>query len=294
MPCYDKKLESSRADFKVDDLAEVDCVITSVELESMMKENNFNFADFCAQGPADENANPAESFDPFSACSPPRPSPPSGTGASSSGGYQSFVMRYAAKELFDIELTPEAIEEGSAQVKVREISSPDCKEYTLEDSSSGRCLLRFYRVYGFKGMQSVLRAVKKQESAGRLPSVNRMPISRGASGRSRISAFSHDFHFVEIMACPSGCINGAGQLKSEVKSEPLHSSSQALLTKNAEIAYQLIERSRSCLLPERGDALRNLYNRWLHASSDEKSRIREVLHTQYRAVQKSDFLGLKW
>lgn len=44
MPCYDKKLEASRSDFYNDiyRTRDVDCVITTGELEKMMNEQNFD------------------------------------------------------------------------------------------------------------------------------------------------------------------------------------------------------------------------------------------------------------
>lgn len=45
MPCYDKKLEASRPDFFLDefDTREVDCVLTTGEIEKMFQEQNIDF-----------------------------------------------------------------------------------------------------------------------------------------------------------------------------------------------------------------------------------------------------------
>lgn len=40
MPCYDKKLEASRSDFEIDGVRDVDCVITTGELEKLILESN--------------------------------------------------------------------------------------------------------------------------------------------------------------------------------------------------------------------------------------------------------------
>ena len=45
MPCYDKKLEASRPDFFLEqfDTREVDCVLTTGEIEKMFQEQNIDF-----------------------------------------------------------------------------------------------------------------------------------------------------------------------------------------------------------------------------------------------------------
>lgn len=45
MPCYDKKLEASRPDFFLEqyDTREVDCVLTSTEVEKMLQERGIDF-----------------------------------------------------------------------------------------------------------------------------------------------------------------------------------------------------------------------------------------------------------
>lgn len=46
MPCYDKKLEASRPDFFLEQFntREVDCVLTTGEVEKMMLEQNVDFS----------------------------------------------------------------------------------------------------------------------------------------------------------------------------------------------------------------------------------------------------------
>lgn len=45
MPCYDKKLEASRPDFFLEefDTREVDCVLTTGEIEKMFQEQSIDF-----------------------------------------------------------------------------------------------------------------------------------------------------------------------------------------------------------------------------------------------------------
>lgn len=89
MPCYDKKLEASREDF-YDDLyrtRDVDCVLTSLELELMFEEKAIDFP----------NLVPHELDDFFGLDNDD--DIPSHCGGVS-GGYLEHAFRYAAQELF--------------------------------------------------------------------------------------------------------------------------------------------------------------------------------------------------
>ncbi|KAK9788454.1 hypothetical protein WJX73_008871 [Symbiochloris irregularis] len=94
-----------------------------------------------------------------------------------SGGYLQFVMRVAAQELFGHSLPP-----GS--LPMRTLRNADFQETVLE--IDGREVLRFAQAYGFRNIQTVMRQVKQNTCR---------------------------YHYVEIMACPSGCLNGGGQIK---------------------------------------------------------------------------------
>lgn len=94
--------------------------------------------------------------------------------------------------------------------------SPDYIEYTLSISAdfdpsssttttlppSGTSVFRAAKCYGFKNLQNVVRKTK----TSRLPTP-----SRAATAARRATPQGYDY--VEVMACPSGCVNGGGQLK---------------------------------------------------------------------------------
>ena len=105
------------------------------------------------------------------------------------------MFRHAARELFGVEVT------GPLEYKVPRARNPDLREVTLE--VDGRVALRFATAYGFRNIQSVTRKLKTQAAAG----------SGSASGPG-------GYDFVEIMACPGGCLNGGGQLPPPPAYEP--------------------------------------------------------------------------
>ena len=102
-------------------------------------------------------------------------------GNSGSGGYLDAVFRHAAKVLHGVDVT------GPLKYATPSSRNLDLKEVTLE--VDGAVVLRFAAAYGFRNIQNIVRKCK----AGSV-----------ATGDA--------YDFVEIMACPSGCLNGGGQL----------------------------------------------------------------------------------
>ncbi|KAL2630521.1 hypothetical protein R1flu_015207 [Riccia fluitans] len=93
-----------------------------------------------------------------------------------SGGYVDTVFRYASRTLFGKEIT--------GQLDYRTLRNSDFREVTLEHE--GKVVLRFALAYGFRNIQTVVRKIK----AGKM-----------------------EYDYVEVMACPAGCLNGGGQIK---------------------------------------------------------------------------------
>jgi iron only hydrogenase large subunit-like protein len=65
------------------------------------------------------------------------------------------------------------------------------KEVTLYDpetvnSENPKVLLKFAQAYGFRNIQNIIRKIKQGKC---------------------------EYDYVELMACPSGCVNGGGQIK---------------------------------------------------------------------------------
>ena len=97
----------------------------------------------------------------------------------SSGGYLDFVFRECAHRLKGERLPP-----GPLPLKV--VRNTDFQEISLYDGS-GQPLLCFALAYGFRNIQNIIRRIKTHKM---------------------------QYHFVEVMACPSGCLNGGGQIKA--------------------------------------------------------------------------------
>ena len=168
----------------------------------------------------------------------------------SSGSYADFVFRFAAQELFGFFIPAEEIlpwrnvkrnnailpvsQEDSSishrQVRSRRSASTnaisdfrevvlfknkDNDTYLLNSTSGGEDVhshlipvLKFATAYGFKNIQGVIQKMKE-------PSATKI---RSSSTVSDMSGGYCDYHYMEIMACPSGCLNGGGQVGKLVSS----------------------------------------------------------------------------
>ncbi len=133
---------------------------------------------------------------------------PGAEGGGASGGFLEFVFRHAARELFGVEVgweQPLVYQQGrnaDYHEVLLELPQPSPNGNVGNGSGNGLghgqdeppsstthpVALRFARAYGFRNIQAVMNKMRRNKE--------RAPL-----------------HFVEIMACPSGCVNGGGQLK---------------------------------------------------------------------------------
>ena len=105
----------------------------------------------------------------------------------SSGGFAEYLFKYSAEKLFNRNI-------WSLPLQYKFGRNSDTAEVSLTDESTGEALLTFSRMYGFRNIQSLVLKMK----------------------RKRVSKLD----YVELMACPSGCANGGGQIKTRVNESP--------------------------------------------------------------------------
>ncbi|KAL9553105.1 hypothetical protein MBANPS3_003448 [Mucor bainieri] len=233
MPCYDKKLEASRPDFFLEqyNTREVDCVLTTSEIDKMLIEQNLDFRQM-TESPIDDMFNKV-GIDPATQIETVY-----GVSGSSSGGGLEYIFATAARELFGIHNVPnDPLNTASANVVVKTGKNADVKEYSLV-AEDGRILLRFATAYGFRNIQNVVRKIK--------------------SGSS-------NYHYIEVMACPGGCANGGGQLPAAVESE------QVINAKDWVGHVENIYRSSQGVKPEDNEIIKALYNEWIVDPSSERA-----------------------
>ncbi|KAJ3333097.1 hypothetical protein HDU76_011465 [Blyttiomyces sp. JEL0837] len=301
MPCYDKKLEASRSDFYNDvyRTRDVDTVLTTGEVERIiLRDFGVRLEDipeigipalFTKAGPADPIISP-DNFIVY------------GSEGSSSGGYLSFIFRYAARELFGIQLSPEDLtgcKYDTHEVEIRPGRNVDYHEIVLK-LQSGVEVLRFAAAYGFRNIQNLVRKVQTPNGA-----VVGGPIRtpRGRRANAANASGSGDIHFVEVMACPSGCINGGGQVKADVvegdAAGGAHAPASKAFVMEAENVYKSVAKDVDNVSryqgPEENQTMIELYSSWLGGPDTQKAW--DMLHTRYHAIKPLESvngLAVKW
>ncbi|XP_010541924.1 PREDICTED: protein NAR1 [Tarenaya hassleriana] len=157
----------------------------------------------------------------------------------SSGGYAETIFRHAAKTLFGKDI--------NSPLEFRTLRNSDFRELTLE--VEGKTVLKFALCYGFQNLQNIVRRMKTRKC---------------------------DYHFVEIMACPTGCLNGGGQIKPKPGQSPKD------LIQSLEAAYMEDVLAAD---PFQNPIAKRLYEEWLDGPGSKEAR--KYLHTQYHPVVKS-------
>ncbi|CCU99328.1 unnamed protein product [Malassezia sympodialis ATCC 42132] len=192
MPCYDKKLEASRSDFTSSDgVKEVDCVLTTGELHDLLVEHDF------------ETYTPTEQE-----LAVPRPHPEPG---SSSGGYLfAILMDVYRTWMNDHPSSTPAIEQ-------RTIRSSDYTEYLLR-AETGEVLFKGAVCYGFRNLQNLVRKLQRETG---------MKSTRMGRGLSRRGMDEPPYEYIEVMACPGGCVNGGGQMRPDPEWKAAQEAEQA-------------------------------------------------------------------
>ncbi|XP_060108284.1 nuclear prelamin A recognition factor [Heteronotia binoei] len=162
-----------------------------------------------------------------------------------SDGYLECIFKHAAKELFDTEVK---------EITYKVLKNKDFQEVTLE--KDGETLLRFAAAYGFRNIQNMVLKLKKGKCF---------------------------YHFVEVLACPGGCLNGKGQAQME-DGKP----DKALLRQMEEVCAAV-----PVQLPETDRHVQKLYQEWLEGM--DSTQVREALHTKHSMEKPAAHsFNIKW
>lgn len=195
MPCYDKKLEASRQDFfdDVTSTRDVDCVITTGELDGMMRDDGFDIS-AAIEGEDDQHYPSVHGKESDAVMTPPPSDSSCGDDmkvdtlqrtipsmlrqpGSSSGSYLFELMRQIW--LDHLSTLPSSSTSSLPKLSVRTIRSADYTEYILrappsstpspqQDSNpnplatAGEILFKGAQCYGFRNLQNLVRKVQRQ------------------------------------------------------------------------------------------------------------------------------------
>lgn len=188
MPCFDKKLEASRPDGE----AEVDCVITPKELVTMLQELQIDLLHYTTEDPTLRGALSPPGWDPILHWS-------SNEGSSSGGYAYQYILEMQRAH-------PEA------RLQVLEGKNSDVREYRLTDAATDQTVASSTELYGFRNIQNMVRKLVQPSIRPRNPRLLKTRRAATAPSTSIAVADPTATDFIEVMACPGGCINGGGLL----------------------------------------------------------------------------------
>ncbi|GAA5936381.1 hypothetical protein JCM1841_002923 [Sporobolomyces salmonicolor] len=230
MPCYDKKLEASRADFATEQeiegkkvpVRDVDLVLTTGEVAKMLLDKSLSLRSLALSPSSSSGASAIDSsgaeesaFFPFSHLL----APPRGT---SSGSYV-----HAALSSLICSLPPSSWPDLRVDEKL--VRNDDYIEFTLR-REGGETVAKAAKCYGFRNLQNVVRRIGRDAgvsvskgAAGRAPAGGSAAaaaanarraakVGAAARGGGKGKEKEKEIEFIEVMACPSGCVNGGGQV----------------------------------------------------------------------------------
>ncbi len=225
MPCVAKKFEKNRSEMEVDNLRDVDAVITTRELARMIKQANIDFVNL-----------KDDSFD-----------SPMGeaTGAGAIFGTTGGVMEAALRTAQDV------------------LTGKDLKEINFEE------------VRGGKGIKKATVNIAGKD----IKIVAASGLGNARKILDEIQSGKADYQFIEIMACPGGCIMGGGQ---PIKSSKTRSEVDVRKLR-ADALYTIDEKSRIRKSHE-NPILKKIYKEFLEKPGSEKAE--KLLHTSYHARKK--------
>lgn len=284
MPCFDKKLEASRSYF-IDEKtkeADVDTVLTPIELEQLLLEKGINFSDMevmpdveidkifpSVNGFHDEETNEILSHD------------GSGSGAHAENVILTVVQRLLKN---DVTVSPSDLVMETKKNKDFVEVHVSCKS---SDKQKDDPKIRFAIVNGFRNIQTLVQKIKRNKC---------------------------EYDFVEVMACPSGCLNGGAQLRPSTGPTTLsgqgssslddkvptqkkdtgiirHPTSSEAYSDRIKRLYESLKKT-SVSLDYENSVVNSLYRELFDGDEDMRRRI---FYTEFKAVPKTtNLLTMTW
>lgn len=281
MPCFDKKLELARPEKELvtgnaleEDYKDVDCVITLKELIQLLLDENMDIEGMMSEIKGDKS-NVKDAYVRYAPQDWPNPidSWLNDEGSASGGFAIQYLLAY--QEFL-------AASGTRSQIVKIEGRNSDIVEYRL-NNENGEKMASTAVVNGFRNIQNIVRKLKNGNVKRTKNLINRRKLRETSSSNEEMADLSR-CDYVEIMACPDGCINGGGQISSlDTKVKEWVSNIQGL--------YYSIP-----------NAAKENYGQWLQEFGDRYGmQLERVVKTRYTDISLIDTgiptalaIGSKW
>ena len=212
MPCFDKKIESVR------NKDEINCVISTIELcdeiDKVFKDFNYNdiknvkvnFSEF-KKLIDNYNSNDLSEFKLYFE--------KNNTDYKNENDYHTKI-NFSSNGYCEFILSKIEEENNNYIIERKDGKNKDIKEIIIyKDNSKNEIYKKLCIAYGFRNIQNIVRNIKRNKL---------------------------DYDYIELMACPGGCVNGGGQIKEnnqnrellKLISERLQNDNNIISFKNSE------------------------------------------------------------
>ncbi|NMB46014.1 MAG: 2Fe-2S iron-sulfur cluster binding domain-containing protein [Firmicutes bacterium] len=236
MPCTAKKFEAGRPEMTDSGYADVDVVLTTRELGRMFREAGIDLRDL-----------PEEEYD-----APLGISTGAGAIFAATGGVMEAALRTVYELVTGTELADLDFEDvrGLEGIKSATVELPLQEAAVTQDgdvANSKTLEVKVAVAHSLKHARALLEKIRSKEA---------------------------DFHFLEVMCCPGGCIGGGGQPIPTTNAE----REERIRAIYEEDAHMPLRKSHE------NPAVQTLYDEFLGKPLGEKSH--ELLHTHYQPREK--------
>lgn len=233
MPCTAKKYEADRPEMRDSGYQDVDIVLTTREIQRMIKEAGIDFANL-----PDEDAE--ELMGAYTGAA---------TIFGATGGVMEAALRtayfvIAGKELGNLDILPVRGLEGVKEASVTIPLNDDLKKELGADEFTANVAV----AHGLGNARGLLDRVKEQ-------------IKKDGASK---------YHFIEVMACPGGCVGGGGQP---------HGCDLSCRGTRAAGLYKEDKEMLEFRCSHHNPSVQKLYKDYLGAPYSEKAH--HLLHTKY-------------
>nr|XP_046918651.1 probable cytosolic Fe-S cluster assembly factor CPIJ010948 [Dermatophagoides farinae] len=258
MPCYDKKLEASRLENRLDEsIPEVDCVITPLEVEKILEFKQIRNFDSLACRPLDQfNVG----FSPDGKIQSHR--------GSGSGGYADNLLRMMT--IYQKIATQDLMQSEFEWKMVRNADFLEINLYKSEMDS--KPLVSFAILNGFRNVQNLVSRLKRK---------------------------SCSYDYIEVSACPKGCLNGGAQFRNipfnkEMNEKLTPDSDPILITfEQVQKLYDQLPKTELDLFIN--NSIENTKTGELYTKLQLDDQFRQKFRTEFRVLEKKfNILNSNW
>lgn len=257
MPCYDKKLEASRLENKLSsNIAEVDCVITPVEIEKILQLKHVQHLSELPRRKLNQfKTNFNDTFNIYSHY------------GSGSGGYAENLLRMMKMQ--------KNLPSKQSPLEWKIVKNMDFLELIIYDSNQPKydhdektVLLSFSIINGFRNVQNLVSRLKRRTCT---------------------------YNYIEVSACPKGCLNGGAQLRNSTYNPELNKALSPNMDPGLIFFEQVQNLYNDLMKTEFSLNINDAFNQQLYNNLQFDEQFRQHFRTKFKALDKKfNILNSNW